>query len=175
MNAFSTAQNRDNNADALDAAQAREERNSRECQCGNFADAVTGQRLACDRETQRTFAPGHDARLKGFLIRVGAEGHAVKWLGHEGTMSAEKAASVYGFGGMVRDGIERAAKRAFEREMRELKKSAKKSHKTPKQVTAKVGRWTYEGVITDDPMHGPKFTYTTAKGVQTTTTKFTRV
>lgn len=172
---MNTTQNLAQNADAQDAAQATEERNSRECQCGNFADAETGARLVCDRETQRTFAPGHDARLKGFLIKVGAQGHAVKWLGREGVISAEQAADVYGFGYMVAAGIRRAGEKAFAKELAALKKQAKKSHETPREVSAKVGRWVYEGVITDSPEHGPQFTYTNRKGVQTTTTKFTRV
>ena len=172
MNA--TTQNLAQNADALDAAQANEERNSRECQCGNFADAETGARLVCDRETQRTFAPGHDARLKGFLIKVGAQGHAVRTLGGQ-VVSAEQAANIYGFGHMVAAGIKRAGEKAFEKELAKVRKAAKKSHETPREVTCKVGRWTYEGVITDSPNHGPQFTYTSRKGVQTTTTKFTRV
>lgn len=128
----------------------------------------------CHATTKRTFAPGHDARLKGFLIRNGAEGNLVR-VGDDVNTSAQAVADQFGFGYMVAEGIKKAAERLFKATLRETVKAAKKSHETPKQVTCKVGRWTYEGVITDSPMHGPQFTYTTAKGVQTTTTKFTRV
>lgn len=132
----------------------------------------------CTATTRRTFAPGHDARLKGFLIRAGVADQMVR-IGDDVNTNPEAIADQFGFGYMVRTGIkngkEKAAKKAFAEVIREVKRSAKESHKTPAKVTAKVGRWTYEGVITDDPMHGPKFTYTTKAGVQTTTQKFTRV
>lgn len=147
------------------------------CACAKVAVRTeTGEvrTTGCTAETRRTFAPGHDARLKGFLIRAGVEGHDVK-VGEDEVRDAQAVADQFGFGYMVAEGIKRGAERAFKAELRAMAKAAKKSHETPKQVTCKVGRWTYEGVITDDPMHGPKFTYTTAKGVQTTTTKFTRV
>lgn len=129
----------------------------------------------CTATTKRTFAPGHDARLKGFLIRNGAEGHAVR-LGDTGeAQTAQQVADGFGFGHMVADGIRRAEARAFAAMVRETKKAAKKTHETPREVTAKVGRWTYEGVITDSPTEGPQFTYTSKKGVQTTTTRFTKI
>jgi hypothetical protein len=128
----------------------------------------------CRATTKRTFAPGHDARLKGFLIRNGAEGNLVR-VGQDVNTSAQAVADQFGFGYMVAEGIEAAKARQMAKLLKDVTKSAKKSHKTPAKVTCKVGRWTYEGVVTDSPMHGPQFTYTTAKGVQTTTTKFTRV
>lgn len=129
----------------------------------------------CTQTTKRKFAPGHDARLKGFLIRNGVEGNQVR-IGNEGELTtAQAVADKFGFGYMVAEGIKRGAERLFKATLREVAKSAKKSHETPREVSAKVGRWTYEGVITDSPTEGPQFTYTSAKGVQTTTTKFTRV
>lgn len=132
----------------------------------------------CTATTKRTFAPGHDARLKGFLIRAALADQLVR-IGDDVNTTPEAIADQFGFGYMVRTGIkngkEKAAAKEFAALLRDVKKTAKKSHETPKQVTCKVGRWTYEGVITDDPMHGPKFTYTTKKGVQTTTQSFTRI
>jgi len=147
----------------------------RPCQCSNYADAETGARLVCNRTTLRDFAPGHDARLKGFLIKVGAQGHKVTVIDFAEDMDAVTAASFYQFAHMVASGIERAKAKAFERMIRETKRQARKTHETPKQVAAKVGRWVYQGVTSDDPIHGPKFTYQDRKGNQQTTTKFTLI
>ncbi|QJD54051.1 hypothetical protein SEA_GALACTICA_104 [Streptomyces phage Galactica] len=140
-----------------------------------FAEDGTLITTGCVATTRRTFAPGHDARLKGFLIRAGIAGHTVR-LGADGEeRDAQAVANQFGFGYMVAEGIRKGAEREFKKELRRVAKDAKKTHETPKQVAAKVGRWTYEGVITDSPEHGPQFTYTNRKGVQVTTTKFTRV
>lgn len=152
---MNTSQNLAQNSDALDAANARSERNSRTCQCGYFVDAVTGQTTGCEAETTRTFAPGHDAKLKGFLIRAGRAGHKVRMLGSEDEMSPVAAASRYGFAHMVADGIKRQTKKT------------KKAQ--PKKVTAKVGRWFYEGFVTEG---GRLFSYTDKKGASKTATKF---
>lgn len=92
-------------ADILDAQQAAIAKKIRECACGNYADAATGERIACDAETTRTFAPGHDAKLKGFLIRVGARDHEVRVLGEPMTITALTAANRHGFGTQVANGI----------------------------------------------------------------------
>lgn len=147
------------------------------CACSKivaFTEDGAERTTGCTATTGRTFAPGHDARLKGFLIRAGAEGLMVR-LGDDVNTSAQAVADAFGFGHMVREGIERAAKKAFAKTLRETVQAAKASHKTPAKVSAKVGRWTYEGVITDSPEHGPQFTFTNRKGVQVTTTKFTKV
>ena len=149
------------------------------CACSGFkAIDAAGRVVAttdCLATTRRTFAPGHDARLKGFLIRAGVEGHLIRTPEGGADQVADKVAERYGFGYMVREGIKRGAEREMKRTVREVARSAKKSHQTPREVTCKVGRWTYEGIITDSPTEGPQFTYTNRKGVQTTTTKFTRV
>lgn len=146
------------------------------CQCGNYSDAETGARVSCTRYTNREFAPGHDAKLKGFLIRVGAAGHAVKVLGRAGTHTAVEVAGWYGFGHMVTAGIKRAQDHEFAKLLKETTQQARKTHETPRKVSAKVGRWVRQGVYTDDPQHGPKFTYTEkGSGNQVTTTRFTLV
>ena len=142
-------QNFAQNADAQDAAAARAARDIKPCACGNFAVAETGERLHCGGETLRTFAPGHDARLKGFLIRAGRQGQTVKVLGEDEPISPLAAANRYGFGHMVAEGIARPVR----------KKAAKKT--APKPVTAKVGRWTYEGFVSED---GTMFSYQDKQG-----------
>jgi hypothetical protein len=148
------------------------------CECGDYVNAETGARIACQRSTTRAFAPGHDAKLKGFLIRTGAQGHKVHAIDAEGNvtvLTAVQAADRYGFGWMVAKGIKAAGDREFSQTLRQVRKDAKKTHETPKEVSCKVGRWVYEGKIVDSPMHGEQFTYTNKQGVQVTTTKFTRV
>lgn len=119
-------------------------------------------RTGCTATTKRTFAPGHDARLKGFLIRAGRDGLHVREVGlgvaHETTPA--KFADRYGFGHMVRDGIARPAK------VRKAKAVA------PRTVIGKVGRWTYEGTVT---ANGGIFTYTDRQGRTLMAEKFTTV
>lgn len=132
------------------------------CACSSVVaiDAAGREtRLACNATTKRTFAPGHDARLKGFLIRAGREKMHVRevrrGVAHETT--AAKFADRYGFGHMVRDGIAR----------KDAKRVAKKQ---ARKVTAKVGRWFYEGYVTEG---GRLFSYTDKQGASKTAEKFT--
>ncbi len=119
------------------------------CQCSMFANADTGERLECNKTTARQFAPGHDARLKGFLIKLGAQG--VEVTRAEGGLSitgdAAKAAEGYGFAHMVASGIERAHAKAKEKAERAAARAAAKEKGTDSSdtVRAKVGRVTYEG------------------------------
>lgn len=130
------------------------------CQCRNFADATTGERLACTATTARNFAPGHDARLKGHLIRIGRAGHLVAT--PEGTeVGHMEAASRYGFARQVAAG---ATKPGRSTKVRKAAAAPK-----PTKITAKVGRWTYEGT-TD----GNTFSYTDKRGNAQATTKYTR-
>lgn len=150
------------------------------CTCSTvYAFDADGQifTTGCVKTTARRFAPGHDARLKGFLIKHGAAGHTVRRQvgGTTVATTIDAIADGYGFGHQVRAGIKRAADKAFAKLIRDTKRQAKATHETPKQVTCKVGRWTYEGVVTDSPVEGPQFTFTNRKGIQVTTTKFTRI
>jgi hypothetical protein len=117
------------------------------CACSLFAAvAADGTRTTtgCTATTRRTFAPGHDARLKGFLIRAGKAGHLVAT--PEGTQEfPAKVAERFGFAHMVREGIARPSRR--------------KADATPRVVTAKVGRWYYEGQVT-----ARGFAYTDKRG-----------
>ena len=128
------------------------------CACSGFkaVDIVgTVRTTSCNATTRRIFAPGHDARLKGFLIRAGREGLLIQTPEGGDLLDAMQVADRFGFGHMVRDGI-----------ARNTKKVAKKAQ--PK-VTAKVGRWFYEGFVTEG---GALFSYTDAKGNSKTATKF---
>jgi hypothetical protein len=173
--------------------------------------------------TTREFAPGHDAKLKGFLIRAGLAYQEVS--DDQGiTASAEQMAKRFGFAHLVLQGIENGKferaekadnkkKRAYKAERRNDKANekavdyryvggvhdgnqARKSRELaalvaaeeakhaaeqaierpepewddePQIVTAKVGRWTYEGTVEDGTFHYM------AKGEPKTATKFTLV
>lgn len=120
-----------------------------------FAEDGTEITTGCTATTKRTFAPGHDARLKGFLIRAGRENMLVR-VGQDVNTSAQAVADQFGFGYMVREGIARGGRKPV------AKKQAKK-------VTAKVGRWFYEGYVTEG---GALFTYKDKQGNDRTATKF---
>lgn len=152
--------------------------------------------------TGRTFAPGHDAKLKGYLIRAGLAGYEVTRVeeGMAYSSNAAAAADRYGFGAMVREGIELGrekrdakienkkarAKKADARNEAELEKLPEIAEadkpvaeedaqpSEPAIVKAKVGRWTYEGVVDGDGENF-SFTYTDNKGETKTATKFTLV
>lgn len=128
------------------------------CACSSFADATTGERLVCTATTKRTFAPGHDARLKGHLIRIGRAGHLVHTPEGGTPKFPAVVAERFGFAHMVRDGIARVAP------ARKAKKAA-----APAKVTAKVGRWLYEGTLTAG---GKIFSYTDRKGNHLMAEKF---
>ncbi|MFF6858485.1 hypothetical protein ACFY9H_24290 [Streptomyces bacillaris] len=132
------------------------------CTCSQFA-TEDGRTTGCTAETKRLFAPGHDAKLKSFLIRMGAEGTEVIRTvdGIASPADASTHAAKFAFGHMVAAGITRAEGKAAAKAERAAKKAA------PKTVTAKVGRWTREGVV-----DGDTFTYTDAKGATKTTTNF---
>ncbi|MFI9117884.1 hypothetical protein ACIGW0_00495 [Streptomyces bikiniensis] len=160
---------------ATDEAQA--------CECSRydamFPDELTEENLesgdyqvfetGCTATTKRLFAPGHDAKLKSALIKWGALGLDIRRTDEAGVaVSAEavKHASRYKFAGMVEAGIKRAEERRVAKAAKAAKKVAKAEPANP-IVTAKVGRWTREGTVTDGV-----FTYTDAKGATKTATKF---
>lgn len=85
------------------------------CQCANFSvntwnettqEWDTTATTGCPGTlTTRDFAPGHDAKLKGFLIRAGLAHQEVS--DNQGvTASPEKMAARFGFAHMVIAGIE---------------------------------------------------------------------
>lgn len=167
-----------------------------EVPCACRAVLVDGKRSGCQRTTKRTFAPGHDAQLKGRLIRAAVAGSEVAWAADPKTaVSVAEVAGSHGFGHQVRDGVVRAqrleqekaerkaaraalaeanratreAAKADAQAKRDEQKAAKAAAKAPKTVQAKVGRWTYEGTVGK----GGVFAYTTKSGEQKTADKGT--
>lgn len=134
------------------------------CSCSLFvavaADGTT-TRTGCTATTRRTFAPGHDARLKGFLIRAGREGLLIRTPEGGADQLPAKVAERFGFAAMVAEGIARPAR------TRKAKAVA-----APTTVTAKVGRWVYEGRVT---ANGGIFSYTDRQGRNLMAEKFTIV
>lgn len=134
--------------------------NTHLCACGGFVAVAadgTEVRTNCTAVTKRTFAPGHDARLKGFLIRAGREDKLVRTPEGGADQLPAKVADRFGFGHMVRDGIARKATKA-------------PAKAVPTIVRAKVGRWIYEGTVT---ANGGLFSYTDRKGNNLIADKFT--
>lgn len=116
----------------------------------------------CHQTTTRTFAPGHDAKLKSLMIAAGAQGNAVRRDegGMANTGDAVTMAGAFGFESQVGAGIARAQARQAERAAKKAAKAAAKADKpakTPKAprkaaalvepVTIKVGRWQYSAII----------------------------
>lgn len=125
------------------AAAAAEGAELRSCQCKGYADATSGERLACDGVTYRNFAVGHDARLKGHLIRIGREGHRVRVLATGDVILPAEAASRYGFAHQVAEGI----RRAYGGRRKAPTTSPKRPTNGGTTATARVGRWSYEGRV----------------------------
>lgn len=164
------------------------------CECSRYealvSEQLTEENLAsgdydvydtaCTATTKRTFAPGHDARLKSALIRWGAAGLEVSRVenGLRVSASAEQWADKLNFGYMVRAGIDRAvakaAARAAKRAASAERKLAEKAGivtPEPAPVKAKVGRWVYEGTV-----DGNEFVYADRKsGEAKRTIKFTLI
>lgn len=86
---------------------------------GNYDVFSTG----CNATTKREFAPGHDAKLKSFLIEHGAQGHQIRYGALVST--AEDFAKRYTFGYMILEGIEKAKGKLAAKAEREAKKAAK--------------------------------------------------
>lgn len=93
-------------------------------------------------KTGRTFAPGHDAKLKGFLIRAGIAGHEVTKVDGGVAISGNPIgfAEEYGFGQMVRSGIAGGLVKA---ETRKLKKGQRSE--VAEAAQAKVDALTHDG------------------------------
>jgi hypothetical protein len=123
---------------------------------GNDGNLVWDQELTtgCPKTlTGRDFAPGHDAKLKGFLIRAGIEGHEV--CDDQGiSCTAEAMAGRYGFAHMVREGVENgkfkraeAAERRKAREHKAELRNDRENEKAERKLAkaAKVVETTHDG------------------------------
>lgn len=142
------------------------------CACSSFVAYTENDNeftTSCTAQTARTFAPGHDARLKGNLIRWAVLGYEIR-VG-DVTKSAEGWAESFGFGYMVTAGIRRAADRAATKAAKRIKKATKvEAAPEPTIFEAKVGRWTYEGYLV-----GSEFVYINKAGETLRTAKFTKI
>lgn len=151
------------------------------CACQQARDAETGKPLVevCGRDTQRTFAPGHDARLKGALIRHGLAGRKVRIGNEPHVYDATTAAGAWGFREQVANGVANPDSKLAKRARRVAKSGAEGGPKTakpaPKRVVAKVGRWIYEGEVLAAADGQPVFRYTDKKGATKETLKFAKV
>lgn len=81
-------------------ATPRAEVATRRCECSEYRIAKTGATTGCTATTKNRFAPGHDAKLKGFLARAGADGLLVT-RGDADTREAVDHAAGYAFGPLV--------------------------------------------------------------------------
>jgi len=123
---------------------------------------VEYEEIGCIEDTARTFAPGHDAKLKSLMIRAGVAGNAIRrdegGMAHIGDPVA--MAGHFGFEHQVAAGIKRAQAKLAERAARKAARAAAKADKPAKApktprvakqlvepVTVKVGRWTYEAIV----------------------------
>ena len=133
--------------------------NTHLCECARWryregsSDVSTG----CNRQVSgsRRFAQGHDAVLKGLLIRAGIAGADV--IRADGrTFGPTSAAEQYGFGYQVSAGIAKGRAKADAVAARQLKAAAARQAKAGKAAVTeatsdaptevKVGRWWY-GVV----------------------------
>lgn len=126
---------------------------------GGWIHVETG----CTRETQRLFAPGHDARFKGLLQTAHRMGGSV-WF--EGVSTEPEHFAQLNTPGLVADIMRPVAPKP------ERKRKPKAE---VRKVRAKVGRWEYDGEIvlvgagTDRTEH---FHYTTDAGENKVSSNF---
>lgn len=155
------------------------------CACGGvtFRSFGKDEVRTCRATTKRTFAPGHDAKLKGELIRRELAGDVVVLASGE-VVSPTYYASRFGFADMVQDGVRRgiakaqakAAKKAAKGQTAKVVKSEDEAAKADELVVkAKVGRWEYFGIVLAAGDGQPVFRYTDKKGNTQDTMKFARV
>lgn len=92
----------------------------------------------CAATTTRVFAPGHDAKLKSFLIRHGALGHDIRHTvgGVASSAAAMDHARKYDFAHMVAAGIQKAMAKAEARANREAARAERKAEKAAKPAKA---------------------------------------
>lgn len=106
--------------DAIDPEQITEETLA----SGDYDSWDTG----CTATTRNVFAPGHDAKLKSFLIKHAVAGHEIRRTEGGVAVTAEAVAHAdrYGFGHMVAAGIEKAKGKAAARQARKTASAERK-------------------------------------------------
>lgn len=113
--------------DALNPAELTE----KAVEDGSFEVYTTG----CTATTTREFAPGHDAKLKSFLIKFGALDFEIRHhaAGVASTADAETHAAKYAFGHMVMAGLKKAQAKAAARASRKAAKATHEGNETRQQ------------------------------------------
>lgn len=133
----------------------------------------------------RTFRQGHDARLKGILIRAGATDTGIVTItkGKAKVETAAEMAKRFGFSAQVAAGIKQAAARAQVRAAKNKARADKKAAPKPKKDKApakgnqligqvfsiKVGRWDKEGEVVSVKGKTATLQYDTKDGTKETT------
>lgn len=115
------------------------------CACQFYSGQdVKGNTLStgCDEETPRTFRPGHDAKLKSLLIKVGAAGNQVtKSTDDEDVeMDPLHAAEEFGFRGLVEKSVEAAKAKEDARAAKAQERAEAKAKKEQEKAEAKAKR-----------------------------------
>lgn len=126
----------------------------------------------CGAATWNLFAQGHDARLVSRLVD---EVVAQRLTKDEAVALVRKAGGDERLVTKLVQAVATAHDKWLKRQDAAARRAAKRTAKAaaqPKVVTAKVGRWTYQGTVSTD---GLCFTYTDRKGVEHTTAKFNLV
>lgn len=122
------------------------------CECSNYdaliPDQLTEENLAdgnvdyfdtgCTSTTRNTFAPGHDAKLKSFLIAQEVAGNEIRRTagGMAVSRSAVEHASQFAFAHMVEAGIAKASEKAKAQADRKAARAARKAAKGVKKAPA---------------------------------------
>lgn len=96
----------------------------------------------CNEETPRTFRPGHDAKLKSLLIKVGAAGNQVtKSTDDEDVeMDPLHAAEEFGFRGLVEKSVDAAKVKEEARQAKAQERADAKAAKDREKAEAKAKR-----------------------------------
>lgn len=117
--------------------------------CGEGRVTVDGAAIACDRQVQSTFAPGHDSRLVGILVRAELAGKRITVDGMP-TDTAASAAAAFSekLSQKAAGQVEIAHTRAARKPKPEAEPVVEPGPGTP--VTVKVGRREYEGTLNQD-------------------------
>lgn len=119
------------------------------CTCSTFTaydlDRDVEYTTSCFAQTARDFAPGHDAKLKGNLIRWSILGYEIRQ--GDATKSAEGWAESFGFGYQVRNGIANHQKKVA---AKVAKMEAKQRSKAISKAITETTKMLKEGVVDAD-------------------------
>ncbi|QNJ57690.1 hypothetical protein SEA_KEANU_85 [Streptomyces phage Keanu] len=115
------------------------------CACQPFSGQdAKGETLStgCTEVTPRTFRPGHDAKLKSLLIKVGSAGNQVTRTvdGEAEGMDVLHAAELFGFRDLVEKSVNAAKAKQEEREAKAQERADKKAKAEAAKAEAKAKR-----------------------------------